>query len=183
MSRSRGRRVRRYPIKCVLWLSQSTFIGDLLPATLLSNAPSSRLRRFPWRVHGIGREGCPERNGRSGPAAGRSLQTHGNHLYLRIFTRDSLATRGGAPSAVRPHRTAWRQRHWGPMDQRFAGARRSRRCRAHAFAEAPRIRSAAFSAIMMVGAAVFPRMSVGMTDASTMRNRSIPSTFSWESTT
>jgi hypothetical protein len=31
-----------YPISCVLWLSQSTFIGVLLPATMLSRAPSSR---------------------------------------------------------------------------------------------------------------------------------------------
>ena len=39
-----------------------------------------------------------------------------------------------------------------------------------------RIRSAAFSAIMIVGALVLPLTIVGMIDASTTRNASIPRT-------
>ena len=46
-----------------------------------------------------------------------------------------------------------------------------------------RIRSAAFSAIMIVGAFVLPLTIVGMIDASTTRNPSIPCTLRWESTT
>ena len=38
----------------------------------------------------------------------------------------------------------------------------------------PRIRSAAFSAIITVGACVFERVIVGITEASTTRNPSVP---------
>src|SRR5581483_2967413 len=47
----------------------------------------------------------------------------------------------------------------------------------------PRIRSDARSAIMIVGAFVLPRTSVGMTEASTTRRPSIPRTRSSSSTT
>ena len=47
----------------------------------------------------------------------------------------------------------------------------------------PRIRSAARSAIAIVGAFVLPRGTVGMTEASTTRRPSTPRTRSWESTT
>ena len=45
------------------------------------------------------------------------------------------------------------------------------------------IMSAAFSPIMIVGALVLPPTSVGMTEASTTRNPSMPYTFSFGSTT
>ena len=45
------------------------------------------------------------------------------------------------------------------------------------------IMSAAFSAIIMVGALVLPPISVGMTEASTTRSPSRPRTFSVGSTT
>ena len=45
------------------------------------------------------------------------------------------------------------------------------------------MRSDARSAIMIVGAFVFPRTSVGITEASMTRSDSIPSTRSSESTT
>jgi hypothetical protein len=47
----------------------------------------------------------------------------------------------------------------------------------------PRIRSAARSAIIIVGAFVLPRTSVGITEASTTRRPSMPRTRSRESTT
>jgi len=46
-----------------------------------------------------------------------------------------------------------------------------------------RIRSAARSAMAITGAFVFPRMMLGMTDASTTLRSSIPKTRSCESTT
>ena len=51
---------------------------------------------------------------------------------------------------------AWRGRHHAPPDERL------------------RMRSAAFSAIMTVGACVLPLTIVGMIDASTTRNASTP---------
>src|SRR4051794_17358687 len=48
---------------------------------------------------------------------------------------------------------------------------------------APRSRSAAFSPIMMVGAFVLPRGTIGITDASAIRSRSTPRTLSSGSTT
>ena len=47
----------------------------------------------------------------------------------------------------------------------------------------PRIKSAAFSASMMVGALMLPRTMTGITEASTTRKPSTPSTRSWLSTT
>jgi len=54
---------------------------------------------------------------------------------------------------------------------------------AEASAGLPRIMSAAFSAIMMTGALVLPRMILGMTDASTTRRPARPRIFSSASTT
>src|SRR6185312_13809489 len=96
------------------------------------------------------------------------------------------------------HRRRGRQRRGEPRRARRPGGDRAvRRVRArarrprltaarHAAAgrgSLPRIRSAAFSAIMIVAAFVFARVIVGITDASTTRRPSTPKTRSSGSTT
>jgi hypothetical protein len=55
--------------------------------------------------------------------------------------------------------------------------------RPQAAAPGPRIRSAARSAIMIVGALVLPRTTLGITEASTARGPSTPCTLNAVSTT
>ena len=135
------------------WIGYSANEGKMLTLAVLDAAhaePGTEVT-FVW--------GEPD-GGSSKPTVERHVQTE-----IRGDRQPGPLRRGGR----------------GRSTRRAAGARRRReraRRRRHVVAAAsgtrPRIRSAAFSAIIIVGACVLERVIVGITDASTTRSPSTP---------
>ena len=135
------------------WIGYSANEGKML--TLAVARRRTRRARHRGDVR-LGRAG--RRHDASRPSSGMSRRRSArSSARSRTSRRSERITRraGGAPPRCE---RAWRWRH---VVAAASGTR-------------PRIRSAAFSAIIIVGACVLERVIVGITDASTMRSPSMP---------